>query len=289
MSYLLLAAVVLAWGFSWFAITWQVSEAHAFISVAHRFVLASLVMCGGLAVSGRLKRVALRDHAYLGVMGLCLFSLNFISFYIAAIYLPSGLLSVIFATAAIFGALNQWVFFGQRLETRVILATVLGVSGLALLLGPEVFEGDGRPVPWWAVALPFVGTFLFSLGNLASARLSRSYGLPNIVGQGMCYGALTCLMLCLISGQPITFPDSALYWAGAVFLALISSLLAFMAYLTLVNREGVARASYATVLFPILAMFVSSQIEGYVWTWSAAIGLALALGGTVMVFARRSH
>ena len=106
MNAILLLVVVFAWGFSWYGIRLQVDEASPLISVTYRFYLSAAVMCVGLWVLGRLKPIPLGDHKLLAALGFCLFSMNFLCFYIAANYLPSGLLSVIFATAAIFGAIN---------------------------------------------------------------------------------------------------------------------------------------------------------------------------------------
>lgn len=285
MIHVLLAAVVFAWGFSWYAITLQVGEAPALVSVAYRFILAAGVMCLGLGVTGRFRLISWADQRWLVALGFCLFSMNFLSFYLAAHYLPSGILSVIFATAAIFGALNAWLFLRKPLEAGVLVAAVLGVVGLALLLWPELVRPDGRTVPWWAFALPFLGTYLFSLGNLISARLSQRHSVFNIVGQGMVWGAVWLVALCLLRGDSFVLPASPLYWAGVVYLALVASLLAFLTYLTLVSRVGVARASYATVLFPIVAMIVSTGAEGYQWSLPSVVGLLMALGGTYLTFA----
>lgn len=284
MSYVLLAVVVLSWGFSWYAMALQVNDAHAFVSVAHRFMLASVLMCGGLWASGRFRAIPLRYHGWLAGLGFCLFSVNFISFYIAASYLPSGLLSVIFATAAIFAALNQWFFFRKSLDVRTIVAAVIGIAGLGLLLAPQIAVADTAGTPWWAFAVPFVGTYVFTIGNLISARLAREFTLPNIVGQGMVYGALVSVAFALISGQDFVWPASSGYWAGVVYLALVASILAFLTYLTLVQREGAARAAYAAVLFPLIALGVSTLKEGMQWDVWAVLGLIMALGGTVLVF-----
>ncbi|MNU01334.1 hypothetical protein D3C72_2447020 [compost metagenome] len=63
-------------------------------------------------------------------------------------------------------------------------------------------------------------------------------------------------------------------------------MLAFASYLTLLRRLGAARAGYATVLFPIIALAVSTVLEGYVWTPLAVIGVALALLGNILVLRR---
>lgn len=287
LSYVLLGLVVFAWGFSWFAITLQVGEVSALIAVAYRFIIAAAVMCAGLVVTGRWQFVPWRHQPLVALMGACLFSMNFVSFYAAAPYLPSGVLSVIFATAALFGALNAWLFMGQRPEPKVLLAAVLGLTGLTMLLWPEISGDAQRSVPWWAVALPFLGTYLFSIGNVASAKLSKSYSLPNLVGQGMVWGMILLIILSLVSGQEFKLPASYQFWIGAVYLALIASLLAFLAYLALVNSIGTARASYSTVLFPIVAMVISALFEGYEWTIWSTLGLTLALGGTFLSFGRK--
>ena len=65
-------------------------------------------------------------------------------------------------------------------------------------------------------------------------------------------------------------------------------MIAFACYLTLLRRIGAARAGYATVLFPIVALAISTVAEGYRWTAPAILGAALALLGNVLVLRRRS-
>ena len=62
------------------------------------------------------------------------------------------------------------------------------------------------------------------------------------------------------------------------------SVIGFTTYLTLVNRIGSAKAGYATVLFPIVALTASTMLEGYQWTTLAVIGVALACLGNVVMF-----
>jgi len=286
MSYILLAIVVFAWGFSWYAITLQVSEASALISLTYRFILAAVIMCVGLVVTRRWRTIPWRHQPWVFALGCCLFSMNFLSFYLAANYLTSGLLSVIFSTAAIFGALNAWLWLRNSLELRVVVAALVGTFGLYLLLRPEI-HGSGTSVKvWWTIVLPFVGTYLFSLGNIISTRLAKTYSLPNIIGQGMTWGAVILILFSLIFNQDWVIPSSSLFWSGVVYLALVSSILAFFTYLALVNRVGPARAAYATVLFPIVAMLVSTAMENYQWTPLSVAGLVLVLGGTVLIFSQ---
>jgi drug/metabolite transporter (DMT)-like permease len=66
--------------------------------------------------------------------------------------------------------------------------------------------------------------------------------------------------------------------------------MAFGAYLTLLGRIGADRAAYATVLFPLVALAISTVVEDYAWTPIALAGVALVLTGNLLVLlaARRA-
>ncbi|MGB0575914.1 MAG: DMT family transporter [Alphaproteobacteria bacterium] len=284
-SAVLLTFVVISWGLSWYAMGLQIGDVPPLVSVAYRFLISAILLIGYLVVSGRFRFIRWQHHGRLIALGFCLFSMNYYCFYVAAGFLPSGVLSVIFATAAIMGAFNQRLFFGKALSGRILLGAVLGVVGLLLLTWGSIVVADTTKVGILLV-LPFLGTYLFSLGNLVSARLSQDDDLPNVVAYGMVYGTVICFAICLALGLPFPIPNDLVYLGSLAYLAVFATVLGFIAYLSLVNREGVARASYATVLFPIVAMLVSTWFEGFQWTLLAILGVALALGGTVLVFSK---
>ncbi|HRM75445.1 MAG TPA: DMT family transporter, partial [Paracoccus sp. (in: a-proteobacteria)] len=173
MNGILFAATVLIWGTTWIAIAFQVGPVPVLVSVFYRFALAAVVLLAGLALAGRLKVPAGRDRIWIAAQALCLFSLNFICFYTAAGYIPSGLISVIFSLATLFNAVNARVFFGERITSRAVLASALGVCGLVLLFGPELRDQHSTGT-LTGIALACAGTMLFSLGNMVSRRNSAA-------------------------------------------------------------------------------------------------------------------
>ena len=68
--------------------------------------------------------------------------------------------------------------------------------------------------------------------------------------------------------------------------SIFASVIGFTTYLMLVSQIGSAQAGYATVMFPIVALAVSTVFEGYVWTPTAMLGAGLALLGNVVMFAQ---
>lgn len=279
---ILFLATVLIWGTTWIAIALQVGPVPVMVSIFYRFALAALVFLGALALLGRLKPPA--AWRFVVVQALCLFSFNFIGLYQATTLLPSGLVSVVFSMASLFNAVNARLFFGERITGRVIGAGALGALGLALIFRDSLGAAGGDTVRGllWAV----FGTAMFSLGNMAS-RANAARGVPPVTANawGMGIGASVLLLLCLATGQTIALPHDATYWAALLYLAVIGSVVGFTTYLMLVQRLGAARAGYATVVFPVVALLISTVFEGYVWSASALLGLVLTGLGNLLIFA----
>ncbi|KTR07614.1 membrane protein [Aureimonas ureilytica] len=284
MNAALFLSTVLIWGTTWIAIAFQVGPVPVPVSVFYRFALAGLILLAVLAAMRRLTIPKRRDQPFVLLQALCLFSCNFLCFYKAAAYVPSGLISVIFSLATVYNAVNARLFFGDPITPRALLAAGLGASGLLVLFGPDIFVSfDAETLK--GVGLAALGTLFFSFGNMVSRRNSAA-GLAPVTANawGMTYGALILLALVALTGTPLIAPPSGRYVAALAYLAVIGSVIGFTTYLMLVARIGSARAAYATVLFPIVALTLSSVFESYHWTLTSLIGLALTLAGNAVIF-----
>ena len=136
----------------------------------------------------------------------------------------------------------------------------------------------------WSIA----GTLLASIGNMASASNQRR-GLPVLQANayGMTYGAVFMLAFAVIGGSQFNFDSSPLYVGSLIYLALFGSVIAFGCYLTLIGRIGPDKAAYATVLFPLIALGLSTIFEDYQWSVGAIVGMVLVLFGNVLVLSRK--
>lgn len=293
MSALLFATVVFCWGFTWYAIALQLGSVAPEVSILWRFLLAAAVFWAGLAVTGRLRRARPRQHLWFAAMGLTLFGLNFLLVYGATLYVASGIVSVVFTLSTVFNAFNQWLFLGRRPSPRVLLGGLLGTGGVGLLFGEAFLHVAVGSEAALGVALVLLGTYVFSLGNLVSLRVTgpgagpgAGIDLPNAIARGMTWGALFLALFALARGSDFVVEWTPVYLLSLLYLAVPGSVVAFLAYLSLLRRVGADRAAYATVLFPVVALTVSTVFEGYLWTpWSLA-GLPLVLLGNLVIFAR---
>jgi len=285
---LLYAAIVFAWSTSWYPLKLQIGAIAPEVSLVWRFVLAGSAMFLFLLAKGHKIRFQLKDHARFALMGTLIFSTNFLLFYYASEGVASGLLSVIFSTASIISLVLATLLFNERLEMRVVFGAALGICGIALLFLPEITGTTLTGTVLRSILLGLCGTCCFCLGSLLSASNQRR-GLPLVstTAWGMFYGTLWLGAIALIRGQTFAIEWTPSYIGSLLWLVGSSTLLAFAAYLTLVGRIGAARAGYATVLFPIFALMISTLIEGYQWSLFSLIGFLLVIGGNYYVLSRK--
>jgi len=62
---------------------------------------------------------------------------------------------------------------------------------------------------------------------------------------------------------------------------------AFGAYLTLLGRIGPDRAAYISVVFPVVALALSTLFEGLRWEWLAVLGVGLVIAGNALALTGR--
>jgi drug/metabolite transporter (DMT)-like permease len=285
MNIFLYLLTVLIWGTTWIAITFQLGTVPAPVSIAYRFWLAAAVLMAFLLVTRRPLCPPRRAWPYLFAQGIALFCLNFLCFYYASQWVTSGLEAVVFSTAPLWNAINGRIFLGRPIRRQVMMGALLGLCGIVLLFAPQMAGHwhDGKVL--MGLALTLGGTLCFSCGNLLSSRM-QSLGLtPWLTNTwAMLIGSTTLGVAAFALGMPFALDPSPRYLGALLYLAIPGSVIGFTAYLLLVGRIGPDRAAYSTVLFPIVALTISTIYEGYHWTPLALGGLALVLAGNLLAF-----
>ena len=104
----------------------------------------------------------------------------------------------------------------------------------------------------------------------------------------MAWAGLLSLLIAAAVGRELNFSLKPGYVISLAYLAVFGSAIAFGCYLALIRRIGPARAAYSSVLFPVVALAISTVVEGYRWTIIAAIGLSLTLVGNWLILHRRA-
>jgi drug/metabolite transporter (DMT)-like permease len=95
----------------------------------------------------------------------------------------------------------------------------------------------------------------------------------------MFYGATTLYIAAVFLDIPISVDWRQDYLLSLIYLAFFATVLAFWAYVSLIGRIGADRAAYTTLIFPVVALTISSVLEDYHWTLWSATGLFLVVAG----------
>jgi drug/metabolite transporter (DMT)-like permease len=279
---------ILIWGSTWLGIKFQLGVVDPALSVAYRFALAALILFVWCFARRLPMRFSRSEHFYIAMQGVFLFGMNYLLFYLAELQITSGLAAVVFSTIVIMNLLNGRLFLGTPIELKVLLGGALGMVGLVLLFWPEMAAVNFSGPVIVGMMLSFAATYLASLGNIISARNQRQK-LPIVQTNafGMAYGSLCMVLVVIVSGAPLTIDLSSTYLLSLAYLALFGSIIAFGCYLSLVGRIGPGRAAYATLLFPVVALALSTIWEDYHWSLSSLCGILLILCGNYLALAKR--
>ena len=158
--------------------------------------------------------------------------------------------------------------------------------------------------PSWSVAYRFAlatpAMFLVALAmrrGLAIGRAGHLLALAieaermpptaSLLAWSMLYGTLFDVVFALFSAGPPVFPTDPAFWAGTAWLALAGSVVTFPLYYTIVRQLGPGRAAYNGVLVIVIAMLISTLVEGYEWSLLAAGGAVLGITGMILALRAR--
>ncbi len=280
---------ILIWGSTWLGIKFQLGTVEPLVSVVYRFSLAAVILLAWCRITRLNMRFSLKNHGFMAMQGALLFGFNYWLFYVAELHLTSGLAAVIFSTVLVMNMVNGFLFLKTPFDVRVIAGGALGLVGILMVFRPEVAGfhlGDGGVT---GVLLAFAATYMASLGNIISAR-NQKQGVPVIQtnAYGMTYGAVFMFLVVLFMGKSLTFVVSFAYIGSLIYLAVFGSIVAFGCYLSLIGRIGADRAAYATLIFPIVALVISTIWENYHWTLESVTGVLLILSGNLFMLKKKS-
>ena len=282
-NFLLYASAALIWGSTWLAIKLQLTQVAPILSVSYRFSLASLILLAYCRLAKKQLKFSIRDHRFMALQGFTLFGLSYCASYLATAYMTSGLVAVVFSTIVIWNILNLRIFIGQPIAWRAFWGGILGISGICIVFRHDLaIFAVTRGLIGLLIAL--AGAYLASLGNVVGARNAQK-GVPvtqaNAFGMG--YGGLLTLFIHFALGGTLTMDWTVGYLAPMLYLTIFGSIVAFGCYMLLISRIGAEYAAYVTLLMPIIALLLSTLFEGYQWTAGAVVGVALVLGGNLII------
>ena len=287
-TFFLYTITALIWGSTWYAIQFQLTTVSPLWSITYRFALASLLLISFCLITKQNLKFSAKNHLGMATQGLLLFCLNYIFFYYGSGYLISGIVAVLFANIQMMNIIHSRIIFKAPLKLSVILSAMIGIAGLCMVFISEMSKiyphhASNKTQQLIGLAFCLVATVFASWGNMASAYNQKNH-LPVLQTNaiGMFYGALFTVIIALFLGQKPTMSWTLPYLGSLIYLSVLGSIIAFGSYLKLLGQIGPGRAAYIFVITPIIALIISSLLEGFAWHFVTIVGVILVITGNIL-------
>jgi len=269
----------LAWGFSWYSMKLQInSPVEAEVSLFYRFTIVSMLMflvCFFTKTRLKLKK---DEWSRLPFIALCNFSLNFFIGYHATKVIASGIIAVIFSLSVITSELIKSYLDNHKMSKKIIVSGIFGTIGLIFFVTPSLIDSQ-KPIPAVGFVYAFCMMLVFSFGNYLVANNNKQNRTPLFTTISYCsaFGALYFLLYIVIAGYKFSFDYSVTYVGSLIYQIFFASIMAFICLYYLIAQIGAAKANYTALVYPTIALTVSSFFENYKFNVLNIMGLLLII------------
>lgn len=283
----LFGGLVLVFGTGPYAIGLQLGPVAPEVLVAYRFAAAGALLVAVAVALRRSLRFSPREHLFIALQGVLMFSAVDLFIYYAVPRLPGGLIQLVMSMLIIGNVVFGSLFLGFPVRPRVVVGALMGLAGIAMVSWPEVRGVDLGGAAASGLAAAIAAVVLASLGVIAAARNQRA-GLPILETTGICmgYGALCSLLVALALGRSFGWDFSPAFLVGFVWTVAPLTAMGFIIWLVLLSRLGADRSAYVILLTPIVALGISTLVGEYSWTALGVGGVATVLAGNAVVLSK---
>ncbi|MCI0352803.1 MAG: EamA family transporter [Acidobacteriales bacterium] len=285
------ALVYVFWGSTYLAIRVAVEGIPPALLGGVRFLIAGVLMLAYCWLTKRTVRITRREALWLFTIGVLLLTGGNLALAYSEIYVPSGLAALIVAVVPIWVALIEaFGRRGDRLGAGGWLGLILGISGLAVLLWPQikpVLAGSeavaaSLRMQLFASAVLLLGSLSWSVGSILSRRVQLGVGPFVATGWEMTFAGLVNTLIALGLGDQHRVQWTARGVSAVVYLVIFGSWVGFTAYIWLLEHVPTPKVATYAYVNPVVAVFLGwlvldEHIDAYIAIGTVVIVVAVAL------------
>ncbi len=285
-GFLLLAGLTLFWGLNWPFMKLALDE----IPVWTFRTICLLAGGGALLLIAKLggRRVAL-TAAELPALAFCAL-FNIIGWHLLSAYgvslMEAGRASIIAYTMPVWAALLSVPVLGEAFTWRKVGALLLGMAGMALLVGPDFLALGRAPL---GALLMLAAAVSWATGTVLIKRIAWQASVTTVVGWQLLIGALPIgLGMVLFEGPPRLGEISALAWGATVYVVAFPIIFCHWAYFSVVRLFPASLAAIGTLLIPVIGVLSSALVLGEVLGLREILALFLVCAALAVVLLQPS-
>jgi drug/metabolite transporter (DMT)-like permease len=286
-------AMVLIWGSFPVAVRIGVEHAPPLLLSGVRFSIA-FVMMFPLALIQRKKLLITRQqHLQVFLISLLMVAIPSSIFFVATLYAPVGVLTIMWSTTPIFTAIFTARDAGEVHGWKLVGSLALGILGVLIVLvgripflpgattGTQLIANSG---PALIAELTVLGSALiYALGIRRAKHSSPEIPVMVLTTWQLCYCGVIMLILAFVFERGYIFRPTLITFGVLFYLAVFCSCISFFLMFWLIRRIGAIRTAYADFIIPGVTLVLSYFLLGESLTFTKIVGLALVILGVILV------
>ncbi|HET6681408.1 MAG TPA: EamA family transporter [Gemmatimonadaceae bacterium] len=278
------AIVYVFWGSTYLGIKYAVETMPPVFMAAVRFLVAGAIVYVWARSRGHAAPRLIHWRSAAVVGGLLMGANAGVA--IAELRIPSGVAALIVATSAIWFVLFEWLRpDGKRPTAGVVAGLVVGLAGVAVLIGPGGLIG-GPSMDVVGVTIVLVGTLMWVAGSMFARYSPRPESAFMTTASQMLAGGAILLVASIVTGDAARFSWSAVsstsLWA-LVYLIIFGSLIGYSAYVYLLVVSTPAKVSTYAYVNPMVAVFLGWAIADEPLSPRVLVASAIILGAVALI------
>ena len=283
-NYILFLITLFCWSPTWYLIKFQLGYVDPLVSVFYRFLIAAIIILIYIVVKKKNLKFSINYHFWFLFFGTCLYSINYVFFYLSNTYLISAFPAIVFSTVVIMNILGENFYFKKKPSLKTLVGATIGMIGILIIFNDEIFNFSFENGTHIGLFLALIGTFSASTGNMVHQRnLNNNFPPLQTIAYAMLYGSLVTFLVTQVRGAELLFEYSFSYISSLFYLSIFGSIFAFISYLKLLEKVGPGRAGYVGVVMPVLALIISTIFEKLEWQIDLIVGLPILIIGAILV------
>ena len=283
----LFISTLIVWGPTWYIIKFQLGIVDPMTSVFYRFFLSAIIILVFCVFKKINLRFSLKEHLLIAALGISLFNINYVFFYLSTVHLISGFVALCFSSILFMNVVNNIVFKHKYPKIMTLVGGLIGTLGLLFIFYDEIISFEFSKGTSIGILLGVLATYFASIGNLISEYTSKvKLNVVAVTGYGMLYGSVTLLIYLLVVGIDLNFDFSYKYIISLLYLSIFGSVFGFILYLSIIKNIGANDAAYVAIIMPLIALIISTIFEGLIWDMNLYIGAFLVLFGNILILKR---
>jgi drug/metabolite transporter (DMT)-like permease len=275
-----LAGAGLTWGCSFLFMKLMIADVHLTVIAAGRALLAMTVLMAAVAAMGQSILPVGREWKDWLILGTVNgWAPNMLVAY-ALTEMASGPAAMIQASGPLLTALLAHAFLpGERLTRARALGILLGLGGMALLIGPQALTGGGTALAMLAMVVLTLG---YAIGNIYTRTIPAADPTRLALGQQVFSGIGGSTLAFWIVGTA-GFAAALPHWPAMLALGLISTALPIWLFMRLITAGGPTKAAMVGYIAPMVAVSMGVIVLGETLLPRQVVGGCVILLGVAIV------